>query len=104
VRKIVGYLGLAVVAFVAGVAVTVGTDPVDWNEQQWGDAAEWVGGLGTALALLLGLGILARDHADAERGQVDLVGAWAEPSWDIRRATEPRVEQVKIKVCVRNAQ
>ena len=102
-RRIVGYLGLGVVAFVAGVAVTVGTDPVDWNEQQWVDAAEWVGGLGTALALLLGLGILARDHADAERGRVDLVGAWAEPSWDIRGATEPRVEQVKIKVCVRNA-
>jgi hypothetical protein len=81
----------------------VGTDPVDWNEQQWVDAAEWVGGLGTALALLLGLGILARDHADATRGQLDLVGAWAEPSWDIRGATEPRVEQVKIKVCVRNA-
>jgi hypothetical protein len=64
---------------------------------------EWIGGLGTALALLLGLGILARDHADAERGQVDLVGAWVEPSWDIRGATEPRVEPVKIKVCVRNA-
>ena len=51
-RKIVGYLGLAVVAFVAGVAVTVGTDPVDWNEQQWGNAAEWVGGP-VRLALLL---------------------------------------------------
>jgi hypothetical protein len=76
VRRIVGYLGLAVVAFVAGVAVTIGTDPVDWHEQQWVDVAEWVGGLGTALALLLGLGILARDHADAARGQVDLVGAW----------------------------
>jgi hypothetical protein len=85
----------AAVAFVAGVATTVLTDPIDWNEQQWGNAAEWVGGLGTAFALFLGLAILARDHGNAERAQVDLVGAWAEPTYDVRQPGDPRVEQAK---------
>jgi len=94
---------LAVVSFVAGVIATALTDPVDWNEQQWGNAAEWAAGVGTVLTLLLGLGILARDHLNAERAQVDLVGAWAEPIYEPRGFDQPRVDEASIMLKVRNA-
>ncbi|QNE19700.1 hypothetical protein F1D05_19455 [Kribbella qitaiheensis] len=42
----------------------------------WGSVAEWVGGLGTTGALLLGLRILARDQNNAERAQMDQIGWW----------------------------
>ncbi|NEA34989.1 hypothetical protein [Streptomyces sp. SID13031] len=42
----------------------------------WGSVAEWVGGIGTAGALILGLLILRRDHTNSERVQIDQVGWW----------------------------
>lgn len=42
----------------------------------WGSLAEWVSGVGTAGALILGLRILRKDHANAERTQIDQVGWW----------------------------
>jgi hypothetical protein len=64
--------------------------------------AESVGALGTAGALVIGLVILLRDHKNAERAQVDLVGAWAEPTYERRPPTQPLVDQAKIQVYVRN--
>ncbi|TCC19993.1 hypothetical protein [Kribbella sindirgiensis] len=46
----------------------------------WGSLAEWVGGVGTAGALLLGLRILQRDHASSEKAQIDQVGWWYGPT------------------------
>lgn len=42
----------------------------------WGSVAEWVGGIGTTGALLLGLGILRRDHANSQRSLINQVGWW----------------------------
>lgn len=36
--------------------------------------AEWVSGISTVGALLLGLSILKRNHANAEKSQIDQVG------------------------------
>ena len=78
-------------------------------ELQWGNVAEWVGGIaewvgaiGTAGALVLGLLILLRDRANAARAQVNLVGAWGEPTYEHKRPGEPRVEMAEIRICVRN--
>jgi hypothetical protein len=74
-----------------------------------GNAAAWlaavaesVGALATAGALVIALLILRRDHRNAERSQVDLVGAWAEPTYERRPPWDERVEQAKIQVYVRN--
>jgi hypothetical protein len=65
-------------------------------------AAESVGALGTAGALVIALLLLHRDHRNAERAQVDLVGAWAEPTYDRRPPFGERVEKATIQVHVRN--
>jgi hypothetical protein len=66
--------------------------------------AEWFSAVGTVGALVIGLVILARDHRNAERAQVDRVGVWAEPTYERRPPPAgPRVEQAKIKVYIRNA-
>ncbi|WNM74167.1 membrane protein [Mycobacterium Phage Nergal] len=44
----------------------------------WGTAGEWVGGLGSAGALLLALYILLRDRRLRERAQADRVACWLE--------------------------
>lgn len=64
--------------------------------------AESLGALGTAGALMIGLWILFRDHRNAERAQVDLVGAWIEPRYERRAPSLPRVEETSIQVYVRN--
>ena len=38
--------------------------------------AEWVSGISTVGALLLGLSILKRNHANAEKSEIDQVGWW----------------------------
>jgi hypothetical protein len=103
VQRIAIWFAIAVAFFAAGVATTAATDSVDWDEQQWGNAAEWAAGIGTVLTLLLGLAILARDHANAERAQVDLVGAWAELRYDTQGFDKPRDGQASILINVRNA-
>lgn len=45
----------------------------------WGSVAEWASGIGTVGALLLGLNILRRDHANSEKSQIDQVGWWYGP-------------------------
>lgn len=64
--------------------------------------AESFGALGTAGALVLGLVILLRDHTNAARSQVDLVGAWAEATYDHRPPWAERAENATIQVYVRN--
>jgi hypothetical protein len=73
------------------------------NLADWVTAiAESLGALGTAGALMIGLVILLRDHKNAERAQIDCVGAWAEPTYERKPPGEPRVEQAKVQVYVRN--
>jgi hypothetical protein len=73
------------------------------NVAEWvGAIAEWVGGIGTAGALLIALSVLLRDRGKAERAQVDLVGAWGEPTYERAELGEPRVENAEIRICVRN--
>jgi hypothetical protein len=40
---------------------------------QWGNAAEWVGGVGTALAFAVTLYIITRDHADRRQQAADTI-------------------------------
>jgi hypothetical protein len=42
----------------------------------WGNVAEWVGAVGTIGALLLGIGLLARDRAISRRKSVDDLVTW----------------------------
>jgi hypothetical protein len=73
-------------------------EPQSANVADWVTAiAESFGALGTAGAIVF------RDHRNAERARVDLVGAWAEPTYERRPPGEPRVEQAKIYVFLRNA-
>jgi hypothetical protein len=77
--------------------------PQPANLADWVTAiAESFGALGTAGALVLGLVILYRDHTNIARSQVDLVGAWAEPTYERQPPWAERVEQAKIQVYVRN--
>jgi hypothetical protein len=69
---------------------------------QWGNVAEWAGALGTAGALLLAIWLLGQDRRNAQRAQVDLVGAWGEPRYERRGPDAPRVEQTRILIYVRN--
>jgi len=65
-------------------------------------AAESLGALGTVGALVIGLVILLRDHRNSECSQVDLVGGWAEPTYERRAPDEPRIEQAKVSIYLRN--
>jgi hypothetical protein len=77
--------------------------PQPANLADWVTAiAESFGALGSTGALVIALWILFRDHGNAERAQVDLVGAWAEPTYERRPPGGERVEQAKIQVYVRN--
>jgi hypothetical protein len=64
--------------------------------------AESVGALGAAGALVIALLILLRDHGNAERSQVDRVGAWAESTYERRPPWSELVEKATIQVYVRN--
>jgi hypothetical protein len=57
----------------------------------WGSVPAWLG----AVSLLLAFRIFWRDRSNAERSQVDLVGAWGTTEYE-RRSPDPseRVEQV----------
>lgn len=72
------------------------------GDLQWGNVAEWVGALGTAGALLFAFWLLGQDRRNAQRAQVDLVGAWGEPRYERRGPDAPRVEQTRILIYVRN--
>lgn len=48
-----------------------------YEEWQWGTAADWVGAIGTAGALLLGLLLLAREITTNRRKDADNLVAWS---------------------------
>jgi hypothetical protein len=69
---------------------------------QWGNVAEWVAAVGTVGALLLALWLLAQDRRNAQRAQVDLVGAWSKPMYERKSPDAPRVEKAQTVIYVRN--
>jgi hypothetical protein len=66
----------------------------------WGSVPAWLG----AGSLLLAFRIFWRDRTNAERSQVDLVGAWGTTEYE-RRAPDAseRVVQVRVRLFIRNA-
>jgi hypothetical protein len=71
-------------------------DMVDWD---WGSVPGWLG----AGSLILAFVVFYRDHANAERSQVDLVAAWGEGDYDVRMPGEAEVVEAAIKMYLRNA-
>lgn len=62
----------------------------------------WVAAVGTVGALLLALWLLAQDRRNAQRAQVDLVGAWSKPMYERKSPDAPRVEKAQTVIYVRN--
>lgn len=62
---------------------------------EWGSVAEWVGAIGTAGALLLGLGLLARERTATRRQPIDDLVTWL--TW---RDIPDRVEGVRRQTSV----
>jgi hypothetical protein len=62
----------------------------DWKDVDLGSLPAWLG----AFSLLLAYRIFRNDRTNAERAQVDLIGAWAEPasSWADARRYEVRTQ------------
>ncbi|MBU2667785.1 hypothetical protein KOI35_30165 [Actinoplanes bogorensis] len=56
----------------------------------------------TVGSILLALRIFFRDRAAADRKQVDAVAIWWEIERDFKPPWEARVEQIKLRMCVRN--
>jgi hypothetical protein len=67
----------------------------DLGDVDWGSLPAWAG----AASLLLALWIVYRDHKNAERAQVDLVGAWAE----IEHHPRSPDEAASVRLYIRNA-
>jgi hypothetical protein len=65
----------------------------------WGTVPGWLG----AGSLILAFVVFNRDHANAERAQVDLVAAWGEGDYDHRMPGEAEVVEAAISMCLRNA-
>jgi hypothetical protein len=66
----------------------------------WGSVPAWLG----AGSLLLAFRIFWRDRSNAERAQVDLVGAWGTTEYERRSPdASERVEHVKVHLFIRNA-
>jgi hypothetical protein len=61
-------------------------DVLEWvGEADWGSVPGWLG----ALSLILAFVIFRRDRQNADRSQVDLVGAWGEATYG-RRAPDTK--------------
>jgi hypothetical protein len=72
------------------------------RDLDWGSVPAWFG----AISLVLAFVIFARDRAKSERSQVDLIGVWGEPTWDMPEMTRnpaKRVQGGTIQLFARNA-
>jgi hypothetical protein len=73
---------------------------VEWGHLDWGSVPGWAG----ALSLLLAFRIFLRDRSNAERAQVDLIGAWGTTQYEIKWPNDPgRVETATARLFIRNA-
>jgi hypothetical protein len=57
---------------------------IKWDGLDWGSLPAWAG----ALSLFLAFRIFLRDHSNAERAQVDLIGTWGTTQYEIRMPDE----------------
>jgi hypothetical protein len=74
--------------------------PPSLLDLDWGSVPAWLG----AGSLLLAFRIFWRDRSNAERSQVDLVGAWGATEYERRSPdASERVEQVSVHLFIRNA-
>jgi hypothetical protein len=64
----------------------------------WGSVPAWLG----AGSLLLAFRIFLRDRKVIERAQVDKLGVWFEVERDVSLPGQPRIENVEIKMSIRN--
>jgi hypothetical protein len=72
----------------------------DLDPAWWGSIPAWLG----AGSLILAYIVFRRDRVNAERRQVDLLGAWATATYERRLPHEvPRVEECQIVGHIRNA-
>jgi hypothetical protein len=65
---------------------------------EMGTVPAWIG----AFSFVLALGIFRRDHANTERAQVDAMAIWWEIERELKMPGDARVEQIKLRMCVRN--
>lgn len=74
---------------------------MDWlSKLDWGSVPAWLG----AGSLILAFVVFARDRGNAERTQVDLVGAWTTVVWAMSEPHQtPRVEEGMVTAHLRNA-
>jgi hypothetical protein len=70
----------------------------DWKDVDLGSLPAWLG----AFSLLLAYRIFRTDRTNAERAQVDLIGAWAEPAGTWREflsyevSTQPYISAMRV--------
>ena len=80
--------------------ITPTMPPPSLLDLDWGSVPAWLG----AGSLLLAFRIFWRDRSNAERSQVDLVGAWGTTEYERRSPDAPeRIEQVTVHLFIRNA-
>ena len=73
---------------------------MDWaGDMDWGTVPGWLG----AGSLILAFVIFRRDRRNAERSQVDLVGAWGEGAYELVKPGEGEDSKATISMHLRNA-
>jgi hypothetical protein len=73
--------------------------PAAWlGDLEWGNVPAWLG----AGSLILAFVVFMRDRRNDDRSQVDLVGAWGEPEYQV--AMPGTAEVVKATIHIRSAQ
>jgi hypothetical protein len=81
-------------------------DAINLDKVGWGTWPEWVAAVGSVLGLMsvfLAWRVLKRDRDNADRAQVDRVGAWATAAYERRGPHQtPRIEEAEITGYARN--
>lgn len=74
-------------------------DLPDLSPAWWGTVPEWL----AAGSLIIAFAVFRRDRVNAERRQVDLLGAWATATYERREPSAERVEACRVVGHIRNA-
>lgn len=72
---------------------------MDFTDLDWGTVPAWLG----AASLILAFRIFLRDRGNAERAQVDLIGAWTNVEYECSWPACPRVVEGTVTAHIRNA-
>ncbi len=75
------------------------SDAADWlRDLDWGSVPAWVG----AVSFVLAFKIFLRDRTTTQRQQVNLLGLWMKPTWDIKMPGEGLAHEITLARFVRN--